>query len=65
METEQYTGGLANLDRDAADTLARVRHALRGLRFGEVRIVVHEGSVVQVERTEKVRLPLSRPPSPA
>jgi hypothetical protein len=50
-------------DQGAADTLARVRQALRGLRFGEVRIVVHEGAVVQVERTEKLRLPLSRPPN--
>lgn len=50
-------------DQAAADTLARIRQALRGLRFGEVRIVVHEGAVVQVERTEKLRMPLSRPPN--
>ena len=41
-------------ERDSA-AVGRVREALRGLRYGEVRIVVHDGSVVQVERTEKLR----------
>lgn len=50
-------------EHDTADALARVSQALRGLRFGEVRLVVHDGAVVQVERTEKLRLPPSRPPS--
>ena len=30
--------------------------ALRGLRFGSVEIVVHDGRVVQIERRERVRL---------
>ena len=38
---------------DAIDT---IRTALRGMRFGTVTLVVHDGVVVQVERTEKVRL---------
>ena len=29
--------------------------ALRGLRFGSVEIVVHDGRVVQIERRERVR----------
>ena len=32
-----------------------VRDALRGLRYGSVEVVVHEGRVVQIERREKVR----------
>ena len=38
--------------------------ALRGLRFGSVEIVVHDGRVVQIERRERVRLepPDYRPP---
>jgi hypothetical protein len=36
--------------------LERIQHALRGLRFGTVTAVVHDGVVIQVERTEKVRL---------
>ena len=36
--------------------LAKVRDALSGLRYGEVTVVVQDGVVVQVERTEKVRI---------
>jgi hypothetical protein len=39
------------------DTLGpTVLRALRGLRFGSVGIVVHDGRVVQIERRERVRL---------
>ena len=46
-------------DRDdghAGHALAKVRDALNGLRYGEVTVVVQDGVVVQVERTEKVRI---------
>ena len=33
-----------------------IRDALAGLRFGTVTVVVQDGVVVQVERTEKFRL---------
>jgi hypothetical protein len=36
--------------------LALVRAQVRGLRFGVVQLVVHDGRVTQIERTEKVRL---------
>jgi hypothetical protein len=36
--------------------LEQIRDALRGLRFGNVSIVVQDGVVVQIERTEKRRL---------
>ena len=32
-----------------------IRRALTGLRFGEVVISIHEGEIVQVSRTEKIR----------
>lgn len=38
-----------------------VRHQVNSLRFGVVQIVVHESKVVQIEKTEKVRLPLDFP----
>jgi hypothetical protein len=44
-------------DRTHELALERVEDALRGLRFGEVTIIVQDGVVVQVERTEKLRLP--------
>jgi hypothetical protein len=36
--------------------LGRIESALRGLEFGTVTAVVQNGVVVQVERTEKMRL---------
>jgi hypothetical protein len=39
-----------------AEAIARVRSALDGLRYGEVVVKVQDGVVVQVERTERVRL---------
>jgi hypothetical protein len=33
-----------------------IRDALRGLRYGTVSVVVQDGVVVQIERTEKRRL---------
>jgi hypothetical protein len=41
----------------ADDDAERVLGALRGLRYGAVTVVVHDGMIVQVERTEKVRVP--------
>jgi len=39
-----------------AHAIERIRDALRGLRFGTVSVIVQDGVVVQVERTEKLRL---------
>lgn len=38
------------------DVAQRIAWALEGLQFGSVRIVVHDGMVLQIERTERVRL---------
>ena len=38
------------------DVLLRVRDSLRSIRFGTVLIVVQEGTVVQIETAEKIRL---------
>lgn len=37
------------------DPLELVRQALAGLRFGEVVIAIHDGEIVQIARTEKLR----------
>lgn len=39
------------------DLLEHVRAALAGLRFGEVVIAIHDGEIVQISRTEKIRPP--------
>ena len=41
------------------DWIALVREKVEGLRYGVVQLVVHEGRVTQIERTEKTRLPAS------
>ncbi len=38
------------------ESLASVREALWGLRYGQVSLTVHEGRVVQIDVTEKKRL---------
>lgn len=43
-------------DRQRDFELAQIRDALNGLRFGTVNIVVQDGVVVQIDRTEKKRL---------
>jgi len=53
MEREPF--GLIQEETDET-VLGRIEAALRGLRFGTVTAVVQNGVVVQVERTEKVRL---------
>jgi len=45
------------MTRDRVDeALGRIESALRGLRFGTVTAIVQDGVIVQVERTERVRL---------
>ena len=44
----------------ADDALNQIRDSLRGLRFGSVNIIVQDGVVIQIDRTEKRRLRNSR-----
>ena len=41
----------------ATDWLDGLRQQVSSMRFGVIQIVVHEGRVVQIERTEKFRIP--------
>jgi hypothetical protein len=59
MADARSPGSAPSSHRDDSYTthaLGKVRDALHGLRYGEVTVVVQDGVVVQVERTEKVRL---------
>ena len=47
-------------DRAIPDWVALVREKVEGLRFGVVQLVIHEGRVTQIERTEKTRLTVIR-----
>ncbi len=48
-----------NLDA-SLDWIEIVRQKVESLRFGVVQLVVHDGRVTQIERTEKTRLPANR-----
>lgn len=58
MESKPKPEPVASDDSSPLDAqvLERIRDSLAGLRFGSVTIVVHDGKVVQIERSEKVRL---------
>ena len=60
-DTERGGVRLQRDDTDANEAIGRIEAALRGLRFGTVTAVVQNGVVVQVERTEKVRLQQNAP----
>ena len=49
-----------HLSNPPPDWIALVREKVEGLRFGVVQLVVHDGRVTQIERTEKTRLPAHR-----
>jgi hypothetical protein len=44
------------VDARREQELQQILDALRGLRFGSVNVIVQDGVVVQIDRTEKRRL---------
>jgi len=50
------TAQTPTVDVGQDSALEHIRDALRGLRFGLVSIVVQDGVVIQIERTERKRL---------
>lgn len=58
---EPVTGALERSVSDRVspeelEVLLRVRDSVRSIRFGTVLIVVHGGTVVQIETAERIRL---------
>ncbi len=51
-------------DRLDSDEMQQIVHSLAGLRYGSVNIIVQDGVIIQIDRTEKRRLK-SRHPSVA
>lgn len=43
-------------EKHLEESIASVREALSGLRYGNVSLTIHEGRVVQIDVTEKKRL---------
>jgi hypothetical protein len=42
--------------QDPSALSARILEALKGIRYGNVEITVHDGKVVQIDRREKFRV---------
>ena len=58
----QQDGRFVRWPRDPSFELEQIRLALQGIRYGEVRVIVHNGSIIQIDRLEKQRLPLKIEP---
>jgi len=50
---------LENLSEEERGRLREVLRALRGLRYGSVVLTVHDGRLVEVQKTQRIRLPVS------
>ncbi len=53
---EKQNSGAGSLLASQSESLSVIQDALKGLQYGQVTVVVQDGIVVQVERTEKHRL---------
>ncbi len=55
----QTSDDLEKLSEEERDLLREVLRALRGLRYGSVVLTVHDGRLVEVQKTQRIRLPVS------
>lgn len=55
MSVQTYDKGTVRMENERK-ALALIQDAIRGVRYGEITIVLQDGLVVQIERSEKVRL---------
>ncbi|MGC3957870.1 MAG: YezD family protein [Verrucomicrobiota bacterium] len=55
MKTKAIETGITS-SSGAEEWLEAVRHQVTSLRFGVVQVVIHDSRVVQIEKTEKIRL---------
>jgi hypothetical protein len=55
-EDTRDSGGVRATPAAVETALEPIRAAIRGIRFGEVRVVIQDGVVIQIDRLEKQRL---------
>ena len=53
VDAEQSGPKIGN---DKTVVLEKIISSLKGIQYGSVEIVIHDGRIVQIERKEKVRL---------
>ncbi|MBN2910387.1 YezD family protein [Polycladomyces sp. WAk] len=49
----------------SSEQVERILKALEGMQYGSVVITVHDSQIVQIDRTEKYRIPLEKSPRAA
>ena len=59
-EPIQQQSKTSSVDQAADEAITQIRDSLRGLRYGSVNIIVQDGVIIQIDRTEKRRLRNSR-----
>jgi hypothetical protein len=55
MNTEARQSRRPDLSEDG-DIVRQIMEAIRSVRFGQVQIIIQDSRVVQIDKTEKVRL---------
>jgi len=55
MNTEARKSRRPDLSEDG-DIVRQIMEAIRSVRFGQVQIIIQDSRVVQIDKTEKVRL---------
>ena len=63
MSTDNSPAEAASLLRKQRqnDDFERIRQSLRGLQFGSINVIVQDGVIVQIDRTEKTRILRTKP----
>jgi len=53
LDSQTHAGSKEDLSTEPL--LREIVRALRGMRYGSIEIVIHEGKATQIERREKLR----------
>jgi hypothetical protein len=54
--SKQSKAAAPNNSAATEEAIEQIRESLRGLQFGSVNIIVQDGVIIQIDRTEKKRL---------
>lgn len=57
IHQERRPGALPIVGGERSPIYERIERLVSGLRYGTVEITVHDGRIVQIDRTEKIRMP--------
>lgn len=61
----ENSDGVLRPNGPSIEVLAQISDAIRGIRYGQVTVIVQDGIVVQIDRLEKQRLVRGRERQPA